>query len=252
LLSPQLIFPSFSPYFLLSRSAREELADIVPEEKDDEKAQYCDSVVVGLAPSIFTYDNLNAAFRVLVGEARTSGAVGQQGNHDSLSGQPLKLPLIATHKARYIQSDTNDRLSLGPGPFVAALEYAAGVQAHVVGKPTKSFFEMVIQDFGNAISSRDGIVAVIGDDVESDLGEGALELGLWRVLGPCVSRQAGSHMLITILINLVRTGKYRQGDETRKGVEPPDEICDSFSSFVDSLLLENWRREGGQATPLPP
>ena len=167
---------------MLSRSASEELADIVPKEKDDEKAQYYDSVVVGLAPSIFTYDTLNAAFRVLVGEARSPDAAEQQGN-DSLSTQRLKLPLIATHKARYIQSDANDRLSLGPGPFVAALEYAAGIQAHVVGKPTKSFFNMVIEDFGNTVNNREGTIAVIGDDVESDLGEGALEIGLWKVLG---------------------------------------------------------------------
>ena len=169
---------------MLSRSATEELADIVPKEKDDEKAQYYDSVVVGLAPSIFTYDTLNAAFRVLVGEARSPDAAKQQGN-DSLSSpsQRLKLPLIATHKARYIQSDTNDRLSLGPGPFVAALEYAAGIQAHIVGKPTKSFFDMVIGDFGNMVNNREGIIAVIGDDVENDLGEGALEIGLWKVLG---------------------------------------------------------------------
>ena len=53
-----------------------------------------------------------------------------------------------------------------------------------------------------------------------------------------VSCQAGAHMLIPIVINLVRTGKYRQGDETKKGVVPPDEICDSFSSFVDSLLQD--------------
>lgn len=168
---------------MLSRSATEELADIVPKEKDDEKAQYYDSVVVGLAPSIFTYDTLNAAFRVLVGEVRSPDAAEQQGNNDSLSSQRLKLPLIATHKARYIQSDTDVRLSLGPGPFVAALEYAASVQAHVVGKPTKSFFDMVIEDFGNTVNNREGIIAVIGDDVEGDLGEGALAIGLWRVLG---------------------------------------------------------------------
>ena len=174
---------------MLSRSASEELADTVPKEKDDEKAQYYDSVVVGLAPSIFTYDTLNAAFRVLVGEARSPDAAEQQGN-DSLSTQRLKLPLIATHKARYIQSDTNDRLSLGPGPFVAALEYAAGIQAHVVGKPTKSFFNMVIEDFGNTVNNREGSIAVIGDDVESDLGEGALEIGLWKVLGTSAVKPA--------------------------------------------------------------
>jgi hypothetical protein len=34
----------------------------------------------------------------------------------------------------------------------------------------------------------------------------------------------------------VKTGKYRRGDETRDGVHPPDEVCDSFADFVESLL----------------
>ena len=79
---------------------------------------------------------------------------------------------------------------MGPGPFVTALESASGTTAHIVGKPTRAFFETVIQDFtaeelGNA-SSRDAIrgkIAVVGDDVEADLGEGTIELGLWRILG---------------------------------------------------------------------
>ena len=174
---------------MLSQSAREDLADFV--SKGDENADY-DSVVVGLAPSFFTYDNLNAAFRVLVGEIddrRRFAGTSQQGHNNDLSKWRLRFPLIATHKARYIQSDTNDHLSLGPGPFVAALEYGAGIQTHVVGKPTKFFFDTVIGDFGDEVHNREGVIAVIGDDVESDLGEGAVELGLWRVLGSSRSCQ---------------------------------------------------------------
>jgi len=57
---------------------------------------------------------------------------------------------------------------------------------------------------------------VIGDDVLADLGEGAIELGLWRVL--------------------VKTGKYRPGDEGREDALPPDQVCASFSEFVQVLL----------------
>ncbi|KIL56239.1 hypothetical protein M378DRAFT_194352 [Amanita muscaria Koide BX008] len=166
------------PFPLLSQSAREELSDVYHARDDDHGATGFDAVVVGLAPSILTYDNLNTAFRVLVGE------------DNNKKGKKNRIPLIATNKAKYIQSDSNDRLSLGPGAFVASLEYAAGVQAHVVGKPSKSFFDMVIDSFGGEINNKKGMIAIIGDDVENDLGEGALELGLWRVL--------------------VRTGKYRQ------------------------------------------
>lgn len=50
-------------------------------------------------------------------------------------------PLIAIHKARYYKR--RDGLALGPGPFVAALEYATDRNAIVVGKPEKSFFAEV-------------------------------------------------------------------------------------------------------------
>jgi ribonucleotide monophosphatase NagD (HAD superfamily) len=88
-----------------------------------------------------------------------------------------------THRSRIIQ-DTDDALSLDPGPFVAALEHATGVQAEVIGKPTSAFFNAVVDslDFKDD-DLGEGKIAMVGDDVESDLGGGALELGLWRVLG---------------------------------------------------------------------
>ncbi|KAI9453181.1 HAD-like domain-containing protein [Russula earlei] len=151
-----------------------------------------DSVVVAFAPARFDYGALNAAFRVL-----------------------MDRPFVATHRARY-PGDSDGALSLGPGPFVAALEHATGRTAEIMGEIERKFFEMVLSTLGSDARDQEGVVAVIGDDVQSDLGDGAIELGFWRVL--------------------VRTGKYRNGDETRKGIRPPDEICDSFSSFVESLL----------------
>jgi len=136
--------------------------------------------VIGLAPTLLDYEHLNTAFRILKGEI--------PGTTDKRD-----ICLIATHRSRYFQSSTG-KLSLGPGPFVAALENAAGpnVQVKVVGKPEAAFFEMVIDDFGvlddkpadaKQSSSSAPRIAVIGDDVEADLGGGAIELGLWRVLG---------------------------------------------------------------------
>jgi len=46
--------------------------------------------------------------------------------------------LIAIHKTRYYKRP--DGLALGPGPFVAALEYACNQKAEVVGKPDKNFY----------------------------------------------------------------------------------------------------------------
>jgi hypothetical protein len=37
------------------------------------------------------------------------------------------------------------------------------------------------------VQGREGVIAVIGDDIQNDLGDGAVELGLWRVLGTRIS-----------------------------------------------------------------
>ena len=170
------------PFLLLSPSAHEECCGA----GDYSNEGPYDAVVVGLAPSLFTYDNLNTAFRILVGEHET------QRSTPFISQSQQQIPLIASHKAKYIRSGDGG-LSLGPGPFVAALETASGREAMVVGKPTRDFFEMVIGNFAqDELPSpppppRDdpGRIAIIGDDIEVDLGGGAVQLGLWRVLGTC-------------------------------------------------------------------
>ena len=65
--------------------------------------------------------------------------------------------LIAVHKARYYKR--SDGLALGPGPFVTALEYAAGREATVVGKPEPAFFYSVLRDAGHEA----GETVMIGD-----------------------------------------------------------------------------------------
>ncbi|KAI6155900.1 HAD-like domain-containing protein, partial [Pisolithus tinctorius] len=211
--------PAYLPYTLLSQSARAECLGIdsgtTNHHSQDDTTEPYDAVVVGLAPSVFDYEHLNTAFRILVREHQNYKRLLEPS--PSPSPSMSKPPLIALHKARYIQA--SDRaLSLGPGPFVAALEEASGTRALVVGKPTKLFFETVIKSFqgGNIADGGGGRIAVIGDDVSADLGEGAIELGLWRVL--------------------VKTGKYRAGDESREGAYPPDEVCESFADFVDRFL----------------
>ncbi|KAF9237018.1 HAD-like domain-containing protein [Melanogaster broomeanus] len=201
------------PYVLLSQSAKEECTDASPYITPD--SSY-DSVVIGLAPTLLNYENLNMAFRILAGEHQPSGApTGKKAEREDV-------PLIALHRARYLEA--SDRaLSLGPGPFVAALENASGKTAQVVGKPTRLFFETVMRDFRGDELGPDDVVAVIGDDVHADLGEGAIDLNLWRVL--------------------VKTGKYRSGDETRGDAQPPDEVCESFADFVDLLLERALHRE---------
>lgn len=238
--------------------------------ESDQPAGFCDSphsydsVVVGLAPDLLDYSHLNTAFRILKREYRTGVKMVPPTDQWSVSSDHSRsatLPhpqLIATHKANYIQTEVPFGLSLGPGPFVTALETAAGVEAHVIGKPTRLFFQTVIDNFYDSaeLEREDGYtgIAVIGDDVEADLGEGAVEIGLWRVLGKLqiilvldgeIHAQGGTKKRDNdadfVVCVTVKTGKYRPGDENRPGVVPPDEVFESFSSFIEELLTKQVR-----------
>lgn len=189
-----------NPLLLLSNSAK----STFPPGQGAEH----DCVVVGLAPLELSYPRLNEAFRILKGEGPSSSA-GPVPPKDKNSKQPA---LIATHRARYF-ADTDGALSLGPGPFVAALEEAADVRAEIVGKPSRMFYELSLRSLQG--ESKGDEVVMVGDDVRSDLGEGAVEGGFVRVL--------------------VKTGKYRAGDED-KADPPPDLVVDSFAAFVEMLL----------------
>jgi ribonucleotide monophosphatase NagD (HAD superfamily) len=158
------------PLILAEESAATECRGDI---RDDPALPY-DSVVVAFAPTQFDYVSLNTAFRVLMNE------------HDTQRERPRSdYPFIATHRSRYV-GDSDGALSLGPGPFVAALENASGRTAEIVGKPERRFFELVLSSLESDVQGREGVVAVVGDDIQSDLGGGAVELGFWRVLGVCI------------------------------------------------------------------
>jgi HAD superfamily hydrolase (TIGR01458 family) len=115
--------------------------------------------------------------------------------------------LVACQKNRYWREAGG--LSLDAGPFVAALEYAASVRARVVGKPSREFFLAALSGTDVEPSS----VLVVGDDVETDV-LGATSAGMRAAL--------------------VRTGKYRPGDEERvphQGVL----VLESLASLPEAL-----------------
>ena len=140
-----------------------------------------DYVVVGDLGEGFTYDRLNTAFRLLVDGAR----------------------LLALQKNRYWRRE--DGLSLDAGPFVAALEYASGQSATVLGKPEEDFFRLAVEDLG--LQARE--VAMVGDDAEADVA-GSQAAGLKGIQ--------------------VKTGKYRPGVE---GL--PDLVLESFAGLPEAL-----------------
>ena len=113
--------------------------------------------------------------------------------------------LIAMHKNKFFQGE--EGLQVDIGAFVAGLEYVSGKNAIVIGKPDKSFFDMALESLQLPASD----VAMIGDDIETDIGGG---------------KAAGISGI------LVRTGKYREDCE--KNVEySPDCIIDSFSDLLE-------------------
>lgn len=166
------------PYLLIHPDLRTEFAQCSTE--------HWDAVLIGDAGTEFTYENLNTAFRVVF-----EGA-----------------PLLAMGYNRYFKE--SDGHSLDIGPFVAALEFATGTRAKVLGKPVAEFFEAAVASLGckpeNAI--------MVGDDAEADVG-GATAAGLKGIL--------------------VRTGKYRDGDESKIGETGAVTLAD-IRAAVDWIL----------------
>lgn len=119
--------------------------------------------------------------------------------------------LVALHRNRFCRRGAH--LALDLGPFVAALEYAAGTEALVVGKPSELFFSAAVADMGLAPET----VVMVGDDIESDIG-GALGVGLRAVQ--------------------VKTGKYSPRDDAHPHVQPTNRVA----SIAD---LPRWLTEVG-------
>jgi HAD superfamily hydrolase (TIGR01458 family) len=120
---------------------------------------------------VFSYANLNRAFAELEAGAR----------------------LVCLHRNRWWQTSVGPLLDAGA--FVAGLEYAAGVEAEIVGKPSAAYFEAALGELGAAPADA----VMVGDDIESDIG-GAKRAGLRAVL--------------------VRTGKFREETLAAANVQP--------------------------------
>ncbi len=134
---------------------------------------------------VFAWERLNAAFRELRRGAR----------------------LACLHRNRWWQTSRGPLLDAGA--YVAGLEYAARVEAEIVGKPSRPFFEAALA----ALGADAGEATMVGDDVEADIG-GAKRAGLRAVL--------------------VRTGKF--SEEALAAADPaPDATLDSLADLPDFL-----------------
>jgi len=124
-------------------------------------------VLVGDCRDTLDYPRLDEAFRAL-----------RAGAH-----------LVALQRGRYFKRADGDHVDTGA--IVAALEYAAGVTARVLGKPATDFFTLAADSLGVPVAS----CLAVGDDATTDI-TGGLRAGLRTVQ--------------------VRTGKY--ADQHVEGV----------------------------------
>ncbi|HEV8571540.1 MAG TPA: TIGR01458 family HAD-type hydrolase [Actinomycetota bacterium] len=144
-----------------------------------------DVVVVAGAEDAMTYDAMNRAFRML-----REGAA-----------------LVAMH--RNVWWMTSEGPKLDAGPYVTALEEAAGVRAVVVGKPSTEIFRESVALLG--VEPERAVM--VGDDLEADVLP-AQAIGLTGVL--------------------VRTGKFRQ-ETLQAARRRPDHVIDSVADLPELL-----------------
>jgi HAD superfamily hydrolase (TIGR01458 family) len=163
-------------------SVKEDLARHVELVDDDAEVVLVGGAdETGETDEVFRYDQLNRAFAQLRDGAR----------------------LVCLHKNKWWQTAGGPLLDAGA--FVAGLEYAAGLDAEIVGKPTAAYFEAALAELG----ARAEDTTMVGDDIEADVAA-AKRLGMRGVL--------------------VRTGKFRP--EALASADPaPDAVIDSIAEL---------------------
>ena len=166
-------------HFLLRPALLEDFPGIQPVEESP------DAIVLGDLGEGMSFARLNRAFRLLLAGAE----------------------LVTLARNRYWRAE--DGMVLDVGAFAAALEYASGKPATLVGKPAPAFFQAALTGLGVSPSEA----AVIGDDLESDVG-GAQAAGMRGIL--------------------VRTGKFRPQELAASSIRP-DAVLDSLAQ-LPSLL----------------
>ncbi len=156
----------------------EVLCDFLDFKQSDKTARV---VVIGDIGNAWTYDLLNNVFRLVMNGAE----------------------LVALHRNKFWQTEAG--LQMDIGAFVAGLEYVTGTTATVVGKPAPEFFKAALSRIG----LKPGEVAMIGDDLDTDIGA------------------AQAQGMVGIL---VKTGKYREAHMQTSKIKP-DLVLDSIANL---------------------
>jgi HAD superfamily hydrolase (TIGR01458 family) len=148
---------------------------------------------------------------VLIGGADETEETGRVFSYMNLARAFSELragaELYSLHKNRWWQTSRGPLLD--SGAFVAGLEYAADVEAIVVGKPSAPYFQAALE----ALDADPEMTWMVGDDIEADM-RGAQAFGMKTVL--------------------VRTGKFRPDDLELSGVVP-DIVVSSLRELPEWL-----------------
>ena len=168
------------------------MAAIVPDLEGLELVGHdADAVLIGgcdetTEPNqVFSYMNLGRAFSELQAGAE----------------------LFCLHKNKWWQTSRGPLLDAGA--FVAGLEYATGVDATILGKPSPAYFAAAL----DALVAEPGLTWMVTDDLEADV-RGAQLFGMRTAL--------------------VRTGKFRPETLESSGIVP-EIVLSSVAQFPEWL-----------------
>ncbi len=168
-------------YFLVSSALQKVVAPYAVEQTS------ADYVVVGDFRDQMNYQVLNKAFQHIMAGAE----------------------IIALQKGKYFIRENG--YNLDTGSFVQMLEYASNKEAYVLGKPSKQYFSLALDELGVTAEET----AVVGDDQTTDI-LGAEAVGATGIL--------------------VKTGKYAEVNGSQVKVEP-NKVIDSISQLP--LILKD-------------
>jgi len=153
----------------------------------------------------------DGAEAVLLGGADEADETGRVFSYMNLArafGElELGAELYCLHKNRWWQ--TSRGALLDAGAFVAGLEYAADMEATVLGKPSAAYFAAAL----DILEYEPEQTWMVGDDLEADVA-GASAFGLRTVL--------------------VRTGMFRE-EALDEATVRPDGVIDSIAALPDWL-----------------
>ena len=190
-------------YVICSADARSEFdgLNVVDGPVADADPAAVAAVILGDSPDELTKDNLDRAFRLVLGGAQ----------------------LIGMHRNPWWLTPAGP--TLDAGAFLVGLEWATKRRARIVGKPSAAFFRAAVARLAADAAERGeprprrSEIAMVGDDVFGDIG-GARRAGLRTVF--------------------VRTGKHGDAElaevaSRARGAYRPDAVAPSIAEVAAAL-----------------